>query len=118
MVARMNPLAIALAALAGLPAAAHAQGLPDPTRPPAALQAPTEASAAPATLQLQSVLLGTGRTPAAVISGRLVLQGGRVGDAKLVRVSERSAVLKGPRGETTLALMPPAIQPATPETTP
>ena len=118
MVARMNPLAAALAALAWLPAAAPAQGLPDPTRPPATLQSPAEASAGPAALQLQSVLLGAGRTPAAVISGRLVLQGGRVGDAKLVRVSERSAVLKGPRGETTLALMPPAIQPATPETTP
>ena len=118
MVARMNPLAGVLVALAGLPAAASAQGLPDPTRPPAALQAPSDTPAQPAALQLQSVLTGSGRTPAAVISGKLVLLGGRVGDATLVRVSERAAVLRAPRGETTLPLMPPAIQPATPEPTP
>ena len=117
MVARMNRTATAFAALALASTAAMAQGLPDPTRPPAALQAPADTPPGSATLQLQSVLLGPGRTPAAVISGRLVLQGGRVGDAKLVRVSDRAAVLKGPSGETTLALLPPAIQTATPEPT-
>ena len=118
MVARMKPTRSALLVLALACTAASAQGLPDPTRPPAALQAPSDTPAQPAALQLQSVLTGSGRTPAAVISGKLVLLGGRVGDTKLVRVSERAAVLRGPRGETTLALMPPAIQPATPEPTP
>lgn len=109
MVARMNifvRIALALFANASL---AHAGELPDPTRPPAAmLAAPAGAAAsAPAdALQLQSVLLGKGRRPAAVISGQLVLLGGQLGDAKLVRVTERSAVLKGPLGETSLALTP------------
>jgi len=84
-----------------------AETLPDPTRPPAAMLAASAAASAPTgALQLQSVLIGPGRTPAAVISGQLVLVGGRVGDTRLVRVSERSAVLRGPNGDTTLALIP------------
>ncbi|HEV7913710.1 MAG TPA: MSHA biogenesis protein MshK [Albitalea sp.] len=93
-----------------MPLTAAANGLADPTRPPIALMAAPAAASAPAgALQLQSVLLGRGRTPAAVISGELVLLGGRVRDARLVRVTERSAVLKGPQGETTLALIPLAL---------
>lgn len=99
---------------------ATAGDLPDPTRPPAALAAPA-ATTAPGALQLQSVLIGKGRTPAAVISGELVLLGGRVRDARLVRVTEHHAVLKGPQGETVLALLPaartPGRVPATPEST-
>jgi len=119
MVARMSmtmsPVAITLKTLlAALLSAAWllvwADNLPDPTRPPAGLLAsPATAASAPAdALQLQSVLMGHGRTPAAVISGELVLLGGRVRDARLVRVTERSAVLKGPSGELTLSLLAPA----------
>ena len=116
MVARMTPnagLAWVLLAACALPAAALE--LPDPTRPPAAmLAAPAAAASAPAdALQLQSVLLGKGRRPAAVISGQLVLLGGQFGDTTLVRVTERGAVLKGPQGETMLALTPPAHTPGT-----
>jgi MSHA biogenesis protein MshK len=84
------------------------QALPDPTRPPAGLQSasggplPTPAE----TLVLQSVLLGRGRTPAAVISGQLVALGGSLGEFSLVRVDARSAQLRGPRGITTLTLVP------------
>jgi len=126
MVARMSVVrfgALALA-LAAMNASLHAQALQDPTRPPAALlAAPSAAASAPETaLQLQSVLLGKGRTPAAVISGEVVLLGARFRDARLVRVTERFAVLKGPQGETTLALIPAATEqqghsPATPEPT-
>jgi len=49
-----------------------------------------------------------------------VLLGGRVGDTRLVRVTERSAVLQGPNGLTTLALTPDATKqgamPPLPET--
>lgn len=109
MVARMTMrlVPVVLASLA-LTSPVQADDLPDPTRPPAALLD----TAVPATptdaLRLQSVLLGTGRTPAAVISGELVLLGGRVRDARLVRITERSAVLRGPHGETTLSLTPDA----------
>ena len=85
-----------------------ANDTPDPTRPPASLLAPSPTAAPADALQLQSVLMGRGRTPAAVISGELVLLGGQVRDAKLVRVTERSAVLRGPQGEMTLALLPAA----------
>lgn len=115
MVAGMNMkhcIALALAAVSSL---AQGDGLPDPTRPPAAmLAAPAAAASAPTdALQLQSVLLGKGRRPAAVISGQLVLLGGQLGDTKLVRVTERGAVLKGPLGETSLALTPSAYPPGT-----
>jgi len=109
------------ALIAGFASPARADALPDPTRPPAAmLSAPAAAASAPTdALQLQSVLLGHGRTPAAVISGELVLLGGRFRDARLVRVTERFAVLKGPQGDTVLSLTPAAIKqghsPATPE---
>ena len=123
MVARMTRtlwIALVMAAAATL---ARADALPDPTRPPAALlAAPAAAASSPAdALQLQSVLLGRNRTPAAVISGELVLLGGRFRDARLVRVTERFAVLKGAQGETVLSLIPganaPGNSPATPEPT-
>lgn len=104
----------AFASLAAMHGAARAQPLPDPMRPPAALAAPAAPASAAApegALELQSVLVGRDRTPAAVISGQLVTLGGRVRDARLVRVSERSAVLRGPQGETTLPLIPPQAAP-------
>ncbi len=87
---------------------AGAQPLPDPTRPPPGLGAASAASAAeaPAALVLQSVLLGPGRTPAAVISGRLVALGETVGDARLARVTRHTVELRGAQGTTTLTLMP------------
>ncbi|HEX6708453.1 MAG TPA: MSHA biogenesis protein MshK [Albitalea sp.] len=106
--ARLTNPVLALA-LAFVPALAPADVLPDPTRPPAALLAAPAAAAsepAQAPLTLQSVLLGKGRTPAAVISGELVLQGGLVRDLRVLRITERGVVLKGPRGELTLTLLP------------
>jgi hypothetical protein len=111
MVARMNKVTTKTAVAALLCYASlvgWASDTPDPTRPPASLLAPSSATAPADALQLQSVLMGRGRTPAAVISGELVLLGGQVRDAKLVRVTERSAVLRGPQGEMTLALLPAA----------
>ena len=121
MVARMTLRHSLAAALAALPLFAQANTLRDPTRPPEAMiNGAAEAPAPAGALQLQSVLLGAGRRPAAVISGELVLLGGRVGDTRLVRVTERSAVLQGPNGLTTLALTPDATKqgamPPLPET--
>lgn len=82
--------------------------LPDPTRPPAGLQAAGAASAPEVAdaLVLQSVLMGPGRTPAAVISGRLVALGDTVGDARLARITAHSVQLHGAQGTTTLTLVP------------
>jgi MSHA biogenesis protein MshK len=98
--------AILLVALALNVERAHA--LEDPTRPPRAerIAAPATHSAEPL-LILQSII----RSPngnAAIISGRLVPVGGRIGDARLVRVTEDEAVIQIGGAEKRLALYPAA----------
>lgn len=90
--------------------AAFAQGgLPDPTRPPAAmveLQAPASPAVTGAPV-LQSVLISRERK-SAIISGRTVELGGKYGEARLVGLTESGAVLQGPEGRTVLHLLPGA----------
>ncbi len=98
------------AALAGSSAsqAALAQALHDPMRPPAASDPSTaEASkdSAARTARLQSVLISPGRR-VAVIDGRVVRLGERVGDATLVAISESQVVLQRRGGRETLKLNP------------
>lgn len=84
--------------------------MPDPTRPPAAWLAPEalagEGGGEAAGPRLQSVLLPERGRPVAVISGKTVLLGERVGEARLVGLTERAAVLRGPEGVTRLYLTP------------
>lgn len=89
-----------------LPLVAVAQGLPDPTRPPAQLEAVTTAAAPLAASGLQSVIRRQGQKPAAVIHGTYVELGGLVGDARLVAVGEDSVTLQGEGGRETLWLTP------------
>lgn len=102
----------ALAALAfAFASTGRAGELPDPTRPPVTQrQAASSAAVAPAVAApvLQSVLTGEGRTPVAVISGRMVVLGQSFDDMRLTRVTESTAQLIGPRGATLLALTPDA----------
>lgn len=97
---------MALLALAG---AAHAQ-LADPTRPPAAIGGAGEPAGAAAfeASGLQSVILRKTGKPAALINGNVVELGGKVGEARLIRISEDAVVLRGPQGDETLRLMPAA----------
>ncbi len=102
--------ACALATLA-FASTGRAGDLPDPTRPPATQrQAAPSVAGAPAAAApvLQSVLTGEGRTPVAVISGRMVVLGQSFDDMRLTRVTESTAQLIGPRGPTLLALTPDA----------
>jgi hypothetical protein len=104
------PFAFGSAISIGAVALTVAGELPDPTRPPAALR-PASTSAAPAmpaapTLVLQSVLIGEGRKPTAIINGRVVELGDSFDGLKLVRVFDSGALLAGPGGATTLALTP------------
>ena len=48
--------------------------------------------------------------PVAVIGGKTVVLGDRVGDARLVKLTEREAVLRGPEGTTRLYLTPQVEQ--------
>lgn len=107
-------LIAALCALAALLAgssasqAALAQPLGDPMRPPATPgPSPAQAAgeAAPAAARLQSVLISPGRR-VAVIDGRVVRLGERIGDATLVAISESQVVLQRADARETLKLNP------------
>jgi len=95
-----------MGALWTLPAGAE-DGLADPTRPPASVtsgeSAPEGEGAAPV---LQSILYRHGRKSVAVINGMTVMQGDKVGDATLVRVTQNRVVLRGPGGLQVLYLTP------------
>lgn len=102
----MKLIAIVLLALA-TPAFAQSA---DPTRPPDAWQAPGGEQAGGegvvGGLRLQSVLMPQGGRPVAVIGGKMVVLGGEIGGAKLVRLNEHEAVLQGADGVTHLYLTP------------
>lgn len=100
-------LAPVLLALAAASAQAQAQTpLADPTRPPAGFSEEAMPGEAAGGRVLQSVLIPRQGRPLAVIDGQQVRLGQRYGDARLVRVSEREAVLEGPQGIERLQLTP------------
>jgi MSHA biogenesis protein MshK len=85
---------------------ALAEPLPDPTRPPPgwAESAPDMAATVSGPI-LQSVQISAaGRT--AIINGQLVRVGQKIGDARVIRISEDEVVLKGGTGMETLSLFP------------
>jgi MSHA biogenesis protein MshK len=116
----MNALnVLALCALAGV---AQAQAVVDPTRPPAAMtapQLPPGAVALPraerAQPQLQSILvsLRPGGRRVAVIDGKTVRQGQRVGDAQVLTINATDVVLRRGSQTMTLKLFRPATRVAT-----
>lgn len=82
--------------------------LPDPTRPPAGLstlssETDTETLSGPV---LQSVVIPKKGKPIAVISGQQVRLGELYGESRLIRLTEREAVLEGPAGIERLMLTP------------
>ena len=99
MVDRMMPQSLLQMLLAaGLGAVAMpsaAQGMTDPTQPPASLAAsgPGEVVVAPS--GLQTIIRRNSATPGAIISGHYVELGGMVGEAKLVKVGEDRVELRG-----------------------
>lgn len=99
-----NFLAIAAACgLVALSAGARGQALSDPTRPPAAFGAASADSGSEGS-SLQSIIRSNRGKPGAIINGEYVLLGGRVGDARLVKIGEDSVTLKSPTGTETLTL--------------
>jgi MSHA biogenesis protein MshK len=83
---------------------AGAQGLSDPTRPPGTLATAGDISAAGGPV-LQTVMLSQGRK-VALISGEMVVLGGRYGSARLVKLTESEAVLRDGAETTVLKLFP------------
>jgi len=93
----------ALLATIGLCAAAatQAQVLRDPTRPPLIDAGIGTSAEAVSAQRLQSTLLSSGRR-LAVIDGQTFALGGKVGDARVLRISETEVVLQ--RGADTEVL--------------
>ena len=89
-----------------------AQGLPDPTQPPAGIYDMQGGGQGAATVTrpranngLQSVIISPQRR-AAIINGTTVELGEKIGGAKLIEVNEGGVVLQGNRGRRVLALFP------------
>lgn len=96
-------------AMACASAAAQAQALPDPTRPPAALWAPADAApAAPSRPQLQSVLISNkpGGRRVAVIDGQVVRVGSKVGGAVVTEIRDTAVLLRRGKSQETFTLYP------------
>ncbi len=93
--------------LAGLVAstAVHAQA-PDPTRPAAALLSPESAGVTAPVEGVQTVILRRGGRSGAVVNGQYVEVGGKLGDKRVLKISESEVVLMGEAGREVLKLTP------------
>ena len=99
---RKSILPCLAAALAALPLSiAQAQVLVDPTRPPTSVARPGAVEEAPPASQLQSILISN-RRRLAVINGNTVALGDKIGEARVVKITETEVVLK--TGEETEVL--------------
>ena len=92
--------------------AADIAALPDPTRPPPEIIALLPASAGAAVLaapRLQSVMISaSGRS--AIIDGQRYKVGDKIGDTRLVKISENEIVLASAGGRQTMTLFMPVKQ--------
>ncbi len=87
-------------------AAAMAEELPDPTRPPPGIMAAPEGeTATPQPLGLQTIII-SGKRRAAIIDGITVELGAKYADEKLVEVNEGNVVLQSVHGRQVMSLFP------------
>jgi hypothetical protein len=89
-------------------AAQAVEALPDPTLPPQAVYSGTGEIVD--NRRLTSVVRPKDGDPVAVIGGKVVPLGGKVGNARLVRIDESGALLAGPDGQEVLLMTPDAIK--------
>lgn len=92
----------------GLCGAPAAESLPDPTRPPPGIGADAAKGAVAVELApvLTSVIIPAKGVPLAVIGGKTVRPGERIGDQQVVRITENGVVLAGANGRETMLLTP------------
>lgn len=98
-----------------LPGLAQAPLQGDPTRPPAVLNAPAPGTALPAPeagLQVQSILVSkrAGGRRIAVIDGKMVREGQRIGGALIETIRPTEVVVRRGTARQTLKLFRPAVQ--------
>jgi len=82
--------------------------VPDPTRPAGAAMTPDAAGGvvAPVESGVQTVILRPGGKSAAVINGQYVEVGGKLGDKRVVKISESEIVLTGEGGREVIKVTP------------
>ena len=102
---QMIGIAALAASMTAMPGAA-VENLPDPTRPPAALGIPAGDLVASAGPVLQSILI-SGTRRHAIIDGRIVRVGDKVGGAQVAEIKQGEVVLKDEKQSQTLHLFPP-----------
>ena len=108
MAQRLIPTSLALGLLLAASSASQAalgQPLGDPMRPPEASASPSIEPRTEASTRLQSVLI-SGHRRAAVIDGRSVGLGERIGDATVVAISPSEVTLQRGSERQTLKLYP------------
>lgn len=117
MVARLKfPAHVVLLLAAACVSSEAAEQLPDPTRPPMEIGAPSgnrdhaleQAARQPASKGLQFIIIAPDRS-AAIINGHNVKLGGKYGDATLVEVRETSIVLQDAQGKRISYTMFPGV---------
>ena len=86
---------------------ARAEGLQDPTRPPSVQSMTPGDTQAPVASgpQLQSIRISA-YSASAIVSGKRVVVGERVGSAQVIAISENQIMLKTSNGVQTLKLFP------------
>jgi MSHA biogenesis protein MshK len=102
MLRRALPMALGLCVCA----AAAAQGIIDPTRPPAAVSSGAAGDPGAAALPVLHSIKISPTERSAIIGGETVRQGGKYGDARVIRISENEVVLRSAAGTETLRLYP------------
>jgi len=96
-------LRVLLALFAGAAPCASAQALVDPTRPPNVVGGEQGVESEPRT-ELQSVLISRARR-VAIINGETVMLGGKVGEARVTKISETEVELTYPDRKEVLKLL-------------
>lgn len=108
----------ALVVTLGSIAVAHAQTMIDPMRPPTAAGPTASARELPAAQVVQTIIIGPTQRYA-VIDGRTLAQGDRLGAALIERITETEVTLRQPDGKASiLGLLPQVHKKATGVTTP
>lgn len=92
-------------ALGGMHQAATAQALTDPTRPPNITAETVGSAASDGAAILQSILISSQRREA-IINGKTVRVGDKVGNARVASITETDVVLRDGKNSQVLKLFP------------
>jgi MSHA biogenesis protein MshK len=87
-------------------ATAGAQGISDPTRPPAAVSSGASGDQGASGVPVLNSIKISPTERSAVIGSETVRQGGKYGDARVIKITENEVVLRSASGTETLRLYP------------